>query len=78
MYKIYANSKLGYKNIDKVPKLKTVFEILDPLVITEQYDNYLIIHEKNNTDNIFAMFYTEQEYKEIKREYTNQKKLTKH
>lgn len=77
MYRIYGNSKTGYKEIDRVQTIEEVYDTLDPIVSEKQYNKYLVIKRENQTDETIGLFYTEKDYMEFKQETSNQKTLVK-
>lgn len=77
MYRIYGNSKTGYKEIDRVQTIEEVYDTLDPIVSEKQYNKYLVIKRENQTDETIGLFYAEKDYIEFKQETSNQKTLVK-
>lgn len=77
MYRIYGNSKKGYKEINRVQTIEEVYDTLDPIVSEKQYNKYLVIKRENQTDEVIGLFYTEKDYIEFKQETSNQKTLVK-
>lgn len=77
MYRIYGNSKTGYKEIDRVQTIEEVYDTLDPIVSEKQYNKYLVIKRENQTDETIGLFYAEEDYIEFKQETSNQKTLVK-
>ena len=77
MYRIYGNSKTGYKEIDRVQTIEEVYDTLDPIVSEKQYNKYLVIKRENQTDETIGLFYAEKDYIEFKQETSSQKTLVK-
>ena len=76
MYRIYGYGTKGYMNIDRVEKETMMFSILDNLIYSNAYMYYMIIKEENNTDNILAVIYNQEEYEQLKGELINVKTKT--